>query len=147
MRKPFNTSCDDAQQSLPAANGFGYRVSADSAASTGEAMVQAQSSYGLYQAEYHRIGTSNVGLAQASGGIVFVGLKPFEERKSKDCPYCLTPIPLAATRCPACTSSLEPLEPVAEPFDRVEKPSVEVGHRSSINCRCRGSSSGVFCSS
>jgi len=32
-----------------------------------------------------------------------------EERKSKDCPYCLTPIPLAATRCPACTSTLEPV--------------------------------------
>jgi large conductance mechanosensitive channel len=39
--------------------------------------------------------------------------KAVEERKSKDCPYCLTPIPLAATKCPACTSSLEPLEPVA----------------------------------
>jgi large conductance mechanosensitive channel len=39
--------------------------------------------------------------------------KAVEERKSKDCPYCLTPIPLAATKCPACTSSLEPVEPVA----------------------------------
>jgi large conductance mechanosensitive channel len=25
---------------------------------------------------------------------------------TKDCPYCLTPVPLAATRCPACTSTL-----------------------------------------
>ena len=25
---------------------------------------------------------------------------------SKDCPFCLTKIPLAATRCPACTSEL-----------------------------------------
>jgi large conductance mechanosensitive channel len=39
--------------------------------------------------------------------------KAVEERKSKDCPYCLTPIPLAATKCPACTSSVEPVEPVA----------------------------------
>jgi large conductance mechanosensitive channel len=35
--------------------------------------------------------------------------KAVEEKKSKDCPYCLTPIPLAATRCPACTSTLEPV--------------------------------------
>lgn len=27
-----------------------------------------------------------------------------EEPTTKDCPFCLTPIPLAATRCPACTS-------------------------------------------
>lgn len=25
---------------------------------------------------------------------------------TKDCPYCLTHVPLAATRCPACTSEL-----------------------------------------
>ena len=35
--------------------------------------------------------------------------KAVEEKKSKDCPYCLTPIPLAATKCPACTSTLEPV--------------------------------------
>jgi large conductance mechanosensitive channel len=38
--------------------------------------------------------------------------KAVEEKKSKDCPYCLTPIPLAATKCPACTSTVEPAEPV-----------------------------------
>jgi large conductance mechanosensitive channel len=27
---------------------------------------------------------------------------------TKPCPYCLTAIPLAATRCPACTSHIEP---------------------------------------
>ena len=27
---------------------------------------------------------------------------------TKDCPYCLTDIPLAATRCPACTSEVAP---------------------------------------
>ena len=35
--------------------------------------------------------------------------KAVEEKKSKDCPYCLTPIPLAATKCPACTSTVEPV--------------------------------------
>jgi len=27
---------------------------------------------------------------------------------TKDCPYCIKPIPLAATRCPECTSELPP---------------------------------------
>jgi len=30
-----------------------------------------------------------------------------EEVSTKDCPYCLTAVPLDATRCPACTSQLE----------------------------------------
>ena len=30
-------------------------------------------------------------------------------KTTKDCPYCLTPIPLAATRCSACTSTVEPV--------------------------------------
>jgi large conductance mechanosensitive channel len=30
-----------------------------------------------------------------------------DEATEKDCPYCLTAIPRAATRCPACTSDLE----------------------------------------
>ncbi|NLE73492.1 MAG: large conductance mechanosensitive channel protein MscL [Actinobacteria bacterium] len=29
-----------------------------------------------------------------------------EEVATKDCPYCLTAVPLDATRCPACTSEL-----------------------------------------
>ena len=32
--------------------------------------------------------------------------KPAEEPPTKDCPRCLTAIPEAATRCPACTSEL-----------------------------------------
>ena len=32
--------------------------------------------------------------------------KPAEEPPMKDCPYCGTSIPDAATRCPACTSQL-----------------------------------------
>jgi large conductance mechanosensitive channel len=31
---------------------------------------------------------------------------PVEAPKTKDCPYCQTAIPLAATRCPHCTSQL-----------------------------------------
>jgi large conductance mechanosensitive channel len=33
--------------------------------------------------------------------------KAVEEKKSKDCPYCMTAIPLAATKCSACTSTVE----------------------------------------
>jgi large conductance mechanosensitive channel len=36
-----------------------------------------------------------------------------EERVDKECPYCLTLVPLAATRCPACTSELVAEEPTA----------------------------------
>ena len=32
---------------------------------------------------------------------------PTEEPDSKDCPFCLSAIPLKATRCPQCTSMLE----------------------------------------
>jgi len=31
---------------------------------------------------------------------------PPEEPTTKDCPYCLSPIPIKATRCPNCTSEL-----------------------------------------
>src|SRR5206468_6887491 len=53
------------QRSLPMGNGFGYLVSADSTSQSGQAMVQAQSSFGQYQAEYHRTGDTNSGLLQA----------------------------------------------------------------------------------
>jgi large conductance mechanosensitive channel len=29
-----------------------------------------------------------------------------EESTTRDCPHCLTSVPKAATRCPACTSEL-----------------------------------------
>lgn len=32
--------------------------------------------------------------------------KPAPAPATKDCPYCLTSVPAAATRCPACTSEL-----------------------------------------
>jgi len=35
-----------------------------------------------------------------------------EEATTKPCPFCATDIPLAATRCPACTSELGPATPV-----------------------------------
>lgn len=31
------------------------------------------------------------------------------EPTTRECPYCLSEIPLQATRCPACTSALEPV--------------------------------------
>ena len=34
---------------------------------------------------------------------------PEPAKTTKDCPYCLTPIPLAATKCPACTSAVDPV--------------------------------------
>ena len=39
--------------------------------------------------------------------------KPAEAPTTQPCPYCLTAVPLKATRCPACTSQLEPV-PVAQ---------------------------------
>ena len=35
------------------------------------------------------------------------GPKPVAAPTTKDCPYCLSPIPIGATRCPHCTSQLE----------------------------------------
>jgi large conductance mechanosensitive channel len=32
---------------------------------------------------------------------------PVEAPKNKDCPYCMSSIPVGATRCPHCTSQLE----------------------------------------
>jgi large conductance mechanosensitive channel len=34
-------------------------------------------------------------------------LKKKEEAKKKDCPYCLTSIPISATRCAACCAELQ----------------------------------------
>jgi large conductance mechanosensitive channel len=33
--------------------------------------------------------------------------KPAAEVTTKDCPYCLSTVPMGATRCPACTSELK----------------------------------------
>ncbi len=46
--------------------------------------------------------------------VIFLIVKAMNHRKAaaaattKDCPYCLTAIPLGATVCPACTSELQP---------------------------------------
>ena len=48
--------------------------------------------------------------------VVFLVIKAFNKMKrekpaeaaSKDCPYCLSSIPVAATRCSGCTSELKP---------------------------------------
>jgi large conductance mechanosensitive channel len=34
---------------------------------------------------------------------------PVAAPATKDCPYCLTAVPLKATRCPSCTSQLTPM--------------------------------------
>jgi len=39
--------------------------------------------------------------------------KPAPAATTRPCPYCLTAVPLAATRCPACTSAIE-AAPAAE---------------------------------
>jgi large conductance mechanosensitive channel len=43
--------------------------------------------------------------------------KPLTPKTTRNCPFCMTEIPLQATRCPACTSTIEPIgdEPAAEP--------------------------------
>lgn len=51
--------------------------------------------------------------------VFFIVVKPFnmlqarrvrtEEATTRDCPACLTEVPLAATRCAACTSDLPPV--------------------------------------
>lgn len=53
-----------------------------------------------------------------SGVVYFLVVKPYTHMKDRaavqnevthrDCPECLTEIPRAATRCPACTSTLTP---------------------------------------
>ena len=51
------------------------------------------------------------------GFVVFLMVKTINRLRAapppppntKDCPYCLTAIPLAATRCSACTSELAPV--------------------------------------
>lgn len=37
--------------------------------------------------------------------------KPEEKPTTKECPYCISTIPIAASRCPDCTSELKPVAP------------------------------------
>jgi large conductance mechanosensitive channel len=45
--------------------------------------------------------------------VLFVVIKAYnrlageKEAATKDCPFCMTAVPIAASRCPACTSQLE----------------------------------------
>ncbi len=51
-------------------------------------------------------------------GIKSLRRKPKEAEKEptdKDCPYCFTSIPIKATRCPNCTSQLEPSSSPSSP--------------------------------
>ena len=46
-------------------------------------------------------------MVRAMNRLRMAGHKPVPDiSTTKDCPYCLTAVPLAATRCPACTSQL-----------------------------------------
>lgn len=45
----------------------------------------------------------------------FKGAPPDAPVKMKDCPYCLSKVPEAATRCAYCTSELVPREPPRQP--------------------------------
>lgn len=60
-----------------------------------------------------------IGFLGVSLAVFFIVVKPFnmlqarrvrtEEATTRDCPACLTEVPLAATRCAACTSDLPPV--------------------------------------
>ena len=54
--------------------------------------VQYQSAYGTYQAEYHRNGDQNTGMAQASGGLVAMSGDVFPTRPIQD-GYALIQVP------------------------------------------------------
>ena len=43
--------------------------------------------------------------------VALYGPPPKQEPKTKDCPFCMRPIPIKAVRCPECTSPLEPQSP------------------------------------
>jgi outer membrane usher protein len=64
-----------AMKSLPAGEGIGYRVDANAAsgASRGSALLQAQTSYGRYEATLERTTTASSATASAAGAVVLVG--------------------------------------------------------------------------
>lgn len=83
-----------AQQSAPAGEGFGYRVAGDTVgpSSSFDALTQYQGPYGLYQAEYRRVGPQDAGSLQASGGVVAMGGDLFFTRPVQD-GYALVQVP------------------------------------------------------
>jgi outer membrane usher protein len=82
-----------AQRSVPMGEGFGYRVAGDSGgAGQLDTSVQYQSAYGTYQAEYHRNGDQNTGVAQAAGGLVVMSGDVFVTRPVQD-GYALIQVP------------------------------------------------------
>ncbi|HEX7624558.1 MAG TPA: fimbria/pilus outer membrane usher protein, partial [Anaeromyxobacteraceae bacterium] len=64
-----------AMKSLPAGEGIGYRVDASAAAgaSRGGALLQAQTSYGRYEATVERTTTASSASGSAAGAVVLIG--------------------------------------------------------------------------
>lgn len=64
------------------------------------------------------------------GFVVFLIVRAINKRKSdeaaaaatRECPYCLSPIPVAATRCSACCSELTGAEPTTGGSERIPSP-------------------------
>jgi large conductance mechanosensitive channel len=50
-------------------------------------------------------------LVRAANRVLHPHGAPAEPPKTRECPYCFTPIALVATRCSACTSEVEPVQP------------------------------------
>ncbi|MGO9197915.1 MAG: large conductance mechanosensitive channel protein MscL [Acidimicrobiales bacterium] len=70
---------------------------------------------------YGDVLNSVIAFLGVAAAVFFVVVKPYnaaaarraktEEATTRDCPACLTEVPLAATRCSACTSQLPPVAP------------------------------------
>ena len=50
-------------------------------------------------------------LVRAANRVLHPHGAPADPPKTRECPYCFTPIALVATRCGACTSEVEPVQP------------------------------------
>jgi large conductance mechanosensitive channel len=47
--------------------------------------------------------------------LLATGLKPAVMKTERDCPECLSAVPMAARRCKFCTAVIPPLAPVSDP--------------------------------
>lgn len=67
-----------AQRGLPAAGGYGYRVRADTdGPGSFSSLLQAQPSFGRFEAGYDRLGAAEVASLSAAGALVLVGGRVF----------------------------------------------------------------------
>jgi len=69
-------------RSLPVGAGYGYRVEAETGPvlTGGSGLFQYQSSFGRYEAEVGRLGSTTMGAVRAAGGIVVAGDRVFATR-------------------------------------------------------------------